>query len=160
MPSQKEYMQAWYLRNRERILAEKKAEYDANPAPFRAKTKRNYDANPELMMSRNRDWRELNPVKHRVMGSRGQSKKLGHALPPLSFDDKAFDLMLKQQDNRCLVCFEEFSSTPFIDHCHTTGEVRGLLHPKCNTVVGFAEHPLIYNAQEYCRKWKDKKAVD
>ena len=35
----------------------------------------------------------------------------------------------------------------FVDHCHATGAARGLLHPKCNSALGFAkDSPAILRA--------------
>lgn len=49
-----------------------------------------------------------------------------------------YDLMLWSQDNQCVTCTSEFSSSisPVVDHCHKTGKVRGLLCSNCNTALG------------------------
>lgn len=39
--------------------------------------------------------------------------------------------MLALQKNLCGLCTEEMKF-PCVDHCHQTGEVRGLLHRECN----------------------------
>jgi hypothetical protein len=36
-----------------------------------------------------------------------------------------------------------------LDHCHKSGIVRGLLCPRCNTVVGYVEHGLLVRARRY-----------
>jgi hypothetical protein len=44
-----------------------------------------------------------------------------------------------EQDERCAICREPFEmggKTPPIDHCHTTGRVRGLLCTPCNVGIG------------------------
>lgn len=43
--------------------------------------------------------------------------------------------MALKQNNRCLICDKE---TPklVVDHCHTTGKIRGLLCKRCNTAIG------------------------
>jgi len=45
------------------------------------------------------------------------------------------------QDKKCKICKTEYSSVSkhgglYIDHCHTTGKVRGLLCSKCNMLLG------------------------
>jgi hypothetical protein len=49
------------------------------------------------------------------------------------------------QDNKCAICeipAEEIKHTKFkynplvVDHCHTTGKVRGMLCPSCNHALG------------------------
>jgi len=50
-----------------------------------------------------------------------------------------YDVMLAEQAGRCAIC----SGPPtgpgqrlHVDHCHTTGTVRGLLCGNCNTAIG------------------------
>lgn len=45
------------------------------------------------------------------------------------------------QDKKCKICKTKYSSTSthgglYIDHCHLTGKIRGLLCNKCNTLLG------------------------
>lgn len=56
--------------------------------------------------------------------------------------------MKEEQGNRCAICnthaddipHDTFKHNPLvIDHCHTTGKVRGLLCPTCNMVLGHAK---------------------
>lgn len=45
----------------------------------------------------------------------------------------------KAQNGQCAICELNFLSLdrrPDIDHCHTTGKVRGLLCSFCNTAIG------------------------
>lgn len=51
----------------------------------------------------------------------------------------------EEQGNRCAICgthaddipHANFKHNPLvIDHCHTTGKVRGLLCPTCNSGLG------------------------
>lgn len=47
--------------------------------------------------------------------------------------------MLETQDNCCAICGYEFGAVQgdtYVDHCHATGVVRGLLCRKCNTGIG------------------------
>ena len=71
-----------------------------------------------------------------------------------------YDAMLKQQENACAICG---SSTPgnsrrntyfAVDHCHTTGKVRGLLCHKCNTALGLLQDnpETITNILSYLQK--------
>ncbi len=51
--------------------------------------------------------------------------------------------MFQEQNEKCNICKCSIDSiktekTKYfsIDHCHTTGRVRGLLCPRCNTLLG------------------------
>lgn len=54
-------------------------------------------------------------------------------------DVAKFNELLSIQDNSCAICKTVFTKTPHIDHCHTTGKVRGLLCSPCNTGLGIYE---------------------
>ena len=65
-----------------------------------------------------------------------------------------------EQHGACAICEKRFSRDPskaaqsvHVDHDHETGEVRALLCPQCNTVVGLTEnHPeLLEKAIRYLR---------
>jgi hypothetical protein len=55
-----------------------------------------------------------------------------------------YDAMLLEQEGNCKVCSKPHSGNVngdtnkpmFIDHCHTSGKVRGLLCHNCNTALG------------------------
>jgi hypothetical protein len=53
--------------------------------------------------------------------------------------------LAEEQNHRCAICFEVFEDDkpmkgkgPCIDHCHTTGKIRGLLCRHCNLMLGLA----------------------
>lgn len=51
-----------------------------------------------------------------------------------------YNLLLKKQDGKCAICGTEECRTGkafAVDHCHETGEVRGLLCRPCNSALGF-----------------------
>jgi hypothetical protein len=54
----------------------------------------------------------------------------------LSYED--YLTMVEEQNNLCDICGTEMDP-PYIDHCHETMKVRGLLCHNCNTVLGHAK---------------------
>jgi hypothetical protein len=67
-----------------------------------------------------------------------------------------FERMLDEQQNKCAICGFEFhdegkSTRPHIDHCHNSGDVRGLLCSLCNIGLGhFKDDPQrLQSAIEY-----------
>jgi len=79
------------------------------------------------------------------------SKKRKFAENPNYFRDRNFkdrygislqerDQLAVDQDHRCKICLTHESkvsrSVLFVDHCHTSGEVRGLLCDGCNKAIG------------------------
>lgn len=65
--------------------------------------------------------------------------------------DTAYDEMMTAQQGRCAICRTDITgvhgtkrvrAVAKIDHCHTTGTVRGLLCSRCNTGLGhFKDSP-------------------
>ena len=49
-----------------------------------------------------------------------------------------YESLLLSQEGKCIVCHKVCSSgrSLAVDHCHTTGKVRGLLCRRCNTAIG------------------------
>jgi len=47
-----------------------------------------------------------------------------------------YDKMLEEQDGRCKICKVVPEKWLYIDHCHKSGKVRGLLCLQCNTALG------------------------
>lgn len=71
----------------------------------------------------------------------------------ISLDD--YHAMFLQQQGRCKICRNNFDELN-IDHCHTSGEVRGLLCWTCNVGLGHFKDSIdvLSNAQEYLNKDK------
>lgn len=53
-----------------------------------------------------------------------------------------YNLLLEKQNNLCAICGGISNgrwNCLFVDHCHKTGRVRGLLCFKCNTAIGMLD---------------------
>ena len=44
--------------------------------------------------------------------------------------------MIEDQHGRCAICKTEFDRTAYVDHCHKTDKIRGILCNKCNSGLG------------------------
>jgi hypothetical protein len=62
-------------------------------------------------------------------------------------------LMLEKQGCHCLICGTNIHAGYHIDHCHSTGKVRGLLCSKCNQAIGLLkeDEELFSKAANYIR---------
>jgi hypothetical protein len=67
-----------------------------------------------------------------------------------------YELLLAKQNNKCAICNTEDwgKPSPNIDHCHTTGKVRGLLCNNCNRGLGLFKDnkEIINNAKQYLER--------
>jgi len=69
-----------------------------------------------------------------------------------------YDRMLQEQNSLCAICGEKESSSTCkylsVDHCHTTGKIRGLLCVSCNRGLGMLrDNPdFVEKALNYLRK--------
>ena len=73
----------------------------------------------------------------------------------ITLDD--YNIMLFEQDGCCAICnthHTELKQTLAVDHCHTTGNVRGLLCMHCNQALGkFKDNTkILQNAIKYLKK--------
>ena len=57
--------------------------------------------------------------------------------------------MLRDQKYICPLCNERLMEDWHIDHCHSSGKIRGLVHPRCNTSLGFYEKNILPNIDRY-----------
>lgn len=71
-----------------------------------------------------------------------------------------YDVMLKEQNNCCAICGTDVENCDkgsgnhlAVDHCHTTGKVRGLLCASCNILLGKAKDsvPILQSAISYLK---------
>lgn len=65
-----------------------------------------------------------------------------------------FEIRLKKQNNRCMICKKLFVKIPNVDHCHVTGKTRDLLCSSCNSILGQAHdsEDILLSAIEYLRR--------
>lgn len=74
-------------------------------------------------------------------------------------DEQAWLLMYESQKGKCAICYQRPKSRNLcVDHCHTSGKIRGLLCANCNHGLGnFKDNPkILRRAANYLKKSKDE----
>lgn len=111
--------------------------------------KRHYENNKQKRLEYQLAWKKRNPDKVRTYRLK-REYGLAHG---------EYERMVESQNGLCLVCSEPLPDVPVVDHDHDTGQVRGLLHQMCNLVVGWAESPLMPQAEAYLRRHKKEQVA-
>lgn len=90
-----------------------------------------------------RQWRALNPDKVEIYAKTKDKQKTREAALKRRYDmsQARYDEMFQKQDGKCAICKSkdpQKGHTNFhIDHCHKTGNIRGLLCGLCNRGLGY-----------------------
>lgn len=113
----------------------------ANPDKVREGRARRYAADPEKGRAATARWRAANPEKKREVDAR-QSLRRRYGI---TLEDKG--VMYTAQRGLCAICraHVETLSEAHVDHCHTSGHIRGLLCSRCNLGIGH-----LYDDSERC----------
>jgi len=78
-------------------------------------------------------------------------------LAKYKLDLTAYENMLEKQNNVCAICKSNDwgRPSPSVDHCHTTGLVRGLLCNSCNRALGLFKDnaEVLTNAANYIKRF-------
>ena len=80
-------------------------------------------------------WKAANPAKLK------RTQRANHLRKRYGIDESDYQLMLASQKGKCAICFRG-NTTLHVDHCHTTGTVRGLLCLRCNGSLAWVEEIL------------------
>jgi len=90
----------------------------------------------------------------RLAAMKAKAKSRYHAAPT-STPQQLLEV-IEKAGNRCAICEKALGDDlPMcIDHCHTTGEIRGILCSNCNSAIGMLNDDvgLLFNAIEYLTK--------
>ncbi|WP_407944921.1 endonuclease VII domain-containing protein [Paenibacillus cymbidii] len=155
----KRYQKEYYEKNKKRLLELQ-----------RIRNKKNYQDKKEVYNQRSRAWREANPERTKKHEEKARIKH-GEKLKKRSADwylnnketarrqtrqrklkkygltEDDYQALLVQQNYRCAICgsskaLEKMNTNLYVDHCHKTGGVRGLLCQKCNAGLGMFKESL------------------
>lgn len=104
--------------------------------------------NPGRMVELSREWNKKNPSR-RAAFNRKHNLSANYGITQSDYDS-----MLVAQNGRCAICLTDSPTGKWkvfaVDHCHTTGLVRGLLCNECNRGMG-----LLKDSAELLRKAAD-----
>lgn len=95
--------------------------------------------NKKKLAEYHKKFRDKNRERSRLKSRISDLKKKG-----LTLED--FDRMMDDQNNSCKICRihqSDLSRKLHIDHCHSTGKVRGLLCQQCNHLLGNARDNIL-----------------
>ena len=118
-----EYMRKWRAANKEKNAAYQKKYY-----------KKYREDNKEKLDTYNVKWREENKEHDDLIMEKARLKR------KYGLTQEQLVTLIEEQNNCCKVCGKHGSDNKtgklYIDHCHTTNKVRGLLCMECNTALG------------------------
>jgi len=92
----------------------------------------------------------------------GKRIKKSYELKRYGMSIEEFELLLESQNSKCAICEKGFGEGrregACVDHCHETGNVRGLLCFLCNVSIGgFRDDPeTVMKAAAYLERHKNK----
>ena len=138
-----EYMARYYEQNKDQFT-----EYRKRPdvaARRRESRRQRYATDPE--------YREKVKARARQVGP--EARRASRLRAKYGMSAEEFDGLLESQGGRCAICPAEVGDKRglplYVDHCHRTGAIRGLLCADCNFGIGkFHDDPaLLIRAAEY-----------
>lgn len=131
---EKAYAADYYIKNKEAVLNSNKNWVELNKKKHKELCKEWRVANKEKFKAICNDWRKNNPEKRKAIRLK--------QVYGLSISD--YENMIKNQNGSCLGCGRNSSIIKLhIDHCHSTGKVRGLLCFNCNSLLGHARDNIV-----------------
>ena len=148
-----EYHKEYYQKNKKKLLSRSKSRY-SSMTPEQQERQRQYQReyyrnNKEKSVEYSRKYR-ADPENRVREWERMIEKKFG-------MDRHDYQNMLDEQNGTCAICdgtethSQRTEGRLSIDHCHTTGKVRGILCNQCNSLLGWARDDIntLQRAIEY-----------
>ncbi len=136
----------WQRNNPDKRAVINKRCREKNLEKHKARGKRYLEENREKVLARRKKYYQKNRTK--LLEEEKQRRFSSYGITQGDYDD-----LMAKQEGLCPICERSlFEGTQInIDHCHSTGKVRGLLHNKCNMLLGLAgdDLNLFYNAIRY-----------
>ena len=140
---------AWREKNKEAVSKHNKEHYNSHPEFHKAirekrKAERDkwrkygrdyYAMNREEKIAYGKKWVKENPEKYK------RSYRASRLKRKYGLTIEQYEAIVESQDGKCLACHKvpsgkAHSSRLHLDHCHTTGRLRGMLCYQCNLALG------------------------
>jgi hypothetical protein len=113
-----------------------------NPEKVKASKAAYYQSNKRQWLEKTREWAANNPDRTVAI------KRRHHLMKSYGMTPQEFMEMYERQSRRCGICEKGIAlnvadgasvrNRAVVDHCHSTGVVRGLLCDPCNNMLGRA----------------------
>ena len=139
------------------MTKEEKKEYD----------RKRYQQTKEKQLAYSKMWRENNREKRKAYEERNKEhrskirKEYHDTKGKFTQASKRYNISIEKakelySKTHCEICNDEFELTPYIDHCHETDKVRGVLCMKCNSALGLFKDniDILKKAIKYIKKHK------
>lgn len=125
------YLKEWRAANPERC----KEYRNRNIASKRASAAAYREANREAVLEGKKRWYEANKERCAVVNRKRALERL------YGLSESDWEALFVAQGKMCAICKSDKPSpnnkrTWAVDHCHSTGKVRGILCHMCNTALG------------------------
>lgn len=113
--------------------------------------KKYYTANKDRLLEKNRARYENKKAEY-LPRMRDASIKRRFGISEKEYDE------WRATAKQCEICLGPFEKGPELDHCHTTGKLRGWLCGKCNRVLGLVNdnQTVLEEAIKYLEKHASK----
>lgn len=133
---------SYYLLHKKKILRQHKKWRKKNLAKVTAYQAKWRKEHPTYYKYQKHNYAIKHPIIHRRNRWKGQLKYLYG----ITIED--YKIMFTKQRGRCVICNKKQRKNRlgrkgllFIDHCHKTGKVRGLLCQTCNSRLPIIDNP-------------------
>jgi len=144
----------WYLENKSKRLDRQRRYTQNNKEKVLAYRKEYRAKNRDKLVAISRAYRLSNPVKVRL------SQEASRIKGKYGITHAEYMERIAAQDGKCEICKQlpsgkRSKSKLHLDHCHTTGQLRGFICGTCNTGLGMAKDSIaILEAMiSYIRKY-------
>ena len=106
-----------------------------------------YEDNKERILKYKKEYTKINGER---IKSTNLKTKYG-----ITLED--YNQLFNKQEGKCAICNRhqsELKRRLFVDHCHETNEIRGLLCHRCNSILGYCgdDIQILENAIKYLKK--------